>query len=118
MSTPTRSGASGLVNSSHFLPPTGATFVYRKLRLCSNGGGIEAVPDGALHLDLERIRTLLAGRGIPVVDARVMLIVSLDPEVTISKAGRLLFKTPDHAAAKRAFDRLRGWVELPPLESG
>ena len=54
--------------------------------------------------------------GVPVVDARVMLIVSLDPEVTISRAGRLLFKTPDARAAERAFERLRVLVGLPEME--
>lgn len=51
-----------------------------------------------------------------MVDARVMLIVGMDPEVTIARTGRLLFKTADPAAAAHAFEQLRAWVELPPLE--
>jgi hypothetical protein len=48
-----------------------------------------------------------------VLDARVMLIASIGPEVTISRAGRLLFKTPDAAEAERAFARLRTILGLP-----
>jgi hypothetical protein len=62
-------------------------------------------------LDLGRLRQALEGAGVPVVDARVMLIAQLDPEVTISRNGRILFKTPDSAAADRAFQRLRPWLE-------
>jgi hypothetical protein len=42
-----------------------------------------------------------------------MLIVGLDPEVTISRNGRMVFKTRDAAAAERAFDRLRAVLGLP-----
>ncbi len=81
--------------------------MYRKLRLCSNSGAYEAIPDPPRPLDLVRVRHALEQEGIAVVDARVMLIVGLDPEVTISRNGRLLFKTRDPAAAERAFDRLQ-----------
>lgn len=83
---------------------------YRALRLCSHGGGFEAVPQAPLELDLGRVRADLESAGVAVVDARVMLIASLDPEVTVSRSGRLLFKTPDAAVAERAFDRLRTLV--------
>ena len=52
-----------------------------------------------------------------VVDARVMLIAALDLEVTISRSGRLLFKTRDPAAAERAFLRLRSLLDLPGTHS-
>ena len=81
--------------------------MYRKLRLCSNSGAYEAIPDPPRPLDLVRVRHALEQEGIAVVDARVMLIVGLDPEVTISRNGRLLFKTRDPATAERAFDRLQ-----------
>ena len=79
---------------------------YRPLRLCSNGGGIEAVPDTPRTLDLPQLRRELQGQGIDVIDARVMLIAATDPEVTISRSGRLLFKTPDPARAAELFARL------------
>ena len=87
--------------------------MYRKLRLCSNSGAYEAIPDPPSPLDLVRVRHALEREGIAVVDARVMLIVGLDPEVTISRQGRLLFKTRDAAAAERAFERLQK-VLTPP----
>jgi hypothetical protein len=87
--------------------------MYRQLRLCSNNGGFEAIPDPPLHLDLGAARRTLETTGIAVVDARVMLVVGLDPEVTISRTGRLLFKTQDPAAAERAFQRLRTLLDLP-----
>ena len=85
------------------------------MRLCSHGGGFEAIPDPPGHLDLHRLRGLLEAAGVAVLDARVLLIVSLPPEVTISRAGRLLFKTADEQAAAAAFRRL---AELTGLDVG
>jgi hypothetical protein len=90
--------------------------MYRRLRLCSNHGGYEALAEPPNPLDLRSVKALLEKEGITVVDARVMLIVSLEPEVTISRAGRILFKTQDARAAERAFERLRGLVGLPEME--
>lgn len=91
--------------------------MYRKLRLCSNNGGYEAIPDPPHPLDLRNARHRLEEVGVAVVDARVMLIAATDPEVTISRNGRLLFKTRDAAAAERAFVRLQELLDLPPAES-
>ncbi|HTT14472.1 MAG TPA: hypothetical protein VMG81_01650 [Thermoplasmata archaeon] len=87
--------------------------MYRRLQLCSSQGGYEAVPDPPHPLDLRRARDSLERAGIAVVDARVLLLAAMDPEVTISRNGRLLFKTRDEAAAERAFERLRGLLALP-----
>ena len=92
--------------------------MYHRLRLCSSSGGYEAIPEPARPLDLASVRTKLERAGVEVVDARVMLIASLDPEVTISRAGRLLFKTRDARAAERGFDRLRELLGLPEMEAG
>ncbi len=92
--------------------------MYRKLRLCSNNGGFEAIPDPPCPIDLARARDRLAAAEVPVVDARVMLIATLPPEVTISRAGRLLFKTRDAADAEAGFARLRALLDLPPLADG
>lgn len=92
--------------------PGGAPELYRKLRLCSNGGGVEAIPDRPVSLDLAAVRRTLEQNGIPVVDARVLLIASMDPEVTISRAGRLLFKTGETELADRAFERLRSLIDF------
>lgn len=92
--------------------------MYRRLRLCSNNGGYEAIPEPPRSIDLSVARALLEKEGIAVVDARVMLIAALDPEVTISRAGRLLFKTRDAAAAERAFEQLRALLHLPDVSPG
>lgn len=117
--TPPTRGAAGDVRSLEkrylfggYRPP-----VYRRLKLCSNNGGYEAIPEEPTPLDLRSAKEILVNDGIPVVDARVMLIASLDPEVTISRSGRLLFKTQDARAAERAFDRLRGLLGLPAMEN-
>ncbi len=87
--------------------------MYRRLRLCSNNGGYEAIPDSPIRLDLAEARRSLESVGVAVVDARVMLIAATDPEVTISRSGRLLFKTQDPAAAERAFQQLQRLLHLP-----
>ncbi len=93
--------------------------MYRALRICSNRGAYEALPEPPRPIDLARARGRLERQGIAVVDARVMLIAALEVEVTISQNGRLLFKTRDPAAAERVLDQLRGLLELdgPPVES-
>jgi len=90
--------------------------MYRRLKLCSNNGGYEAIPDPPAPLDLAAVRAALEREGVAVVDARVILIASMDPEVTISRAGRLLFKTQDPRSAEAAFDRLRALLDLPEME--
>jgi hypothetical protein len=85
--------------------------MYRKLRLCSSSGAYEAIPDPPKPLDLVRVRHALEREGIAVVDARVMLIVGLTPEVTVSRSGRLLIKTLDPIAAERSFARMRSILE-------
>lgn len=86
--------------------------MYRPLRLCSHGGGFEAIPSAPRTLDLGRVRSALESAGVPVLDARVMLIASMDPEVTISRSGRLLFKTADAELAETAFQRLASLADL------
>ena len=92
--------------------------MYRRLRLCSDRGGYEAVADPARPIDLGIARKRLEADGLAVLDARVMLIVSMEVEVTLSRSGRLLFKTPDVRAAGRTFERLRTLLGLPPMEAG
>ncbi len=79
---------------------------YRSLRLCSSGGGFEALPERNVQADLPEVRRLLEAEGIRVVDARVLLIAATSPEVTISRSGRILFKTQDESAARSAFERI------------
>ncbi|MFI5413215.1 MAG: hypothetical protein ACHQ0I_01305 [Candidatus Lutacidiplasmatales archaeon] len=90
--------------------------MYRRVRRCYNNGGLESIPEPPNPHHHRAVKRTLETDGISVVDARVMLIASLDPEVTISRAGRLLFKTQDADAAERAFERLRGLLGLPDVE--
>ena len=91
--------------------------MYRKLRLCSDRGGYEAIAEPAHPIDLVGAKARLLSERIPVIDARVILIATLDSEVTISRAGRLLFKTPDPRLAERTFERLRAILDLPAMEA-
>jgi len=87
---------------------------YRTLRLCSGGGGFEAIRLSEGRLDLPTIRRKLEAGGIPTVDARVMLIATLEAEVTISVAGRVLIKTADPSLAARVFDRVHPFLSAEP----
>lgn len=79
---------------------------YRELRLCSNKGAYEALPVQRLHLRLPALAEHLGRAGREVVDARVMLILQGSPELTISRDGRVLFKTTDVESARRAMEEL------------
>ena len=88
---------------------------YYSLRLCAGGGAFEAVPAPRISLDLGRVRTTLEAAKVPVVDARVMLILQLDREVTLSRDGRVLIKTKDPEQAAAIFARLGRLLDLPAL---
>ncbi|MGB6501170.1 MAG: hypothetical protein WBG19_07215 [Thermoplasmata archaeon] len=90
---------------------------YRTLRLCSGGGGFEAIPRTDQRLDLPVVSEGLRAAGIEVVDARVMLIASFEAEATISASGRILIKTNDAALAQRVFERVVAALPTASLES-
>jgi hypothetical protein len=81
------------------------------VRLCSGKGAYEAIPDVPGRLDLARAARALEASGLRVTDARVMLIVSMDPEVTLSRDGRILVKTRDPALADQAIQELWRRIE-------
>jgi hypothetical protein len=87
---------------------------YYTLRLCASRGAFEAIPDPPRTVDLKRIRAQLEATGVPVVDARVMLIAQLEREVTFGRDGRVLIKSQDPKEAQRLFDSLRPLLEAPP----
>jgi hypothetical protein len=89
--------------------------VYRTLKVCSNSGAYEALPESHRTLDLGAARRKLEQEGIAVVDARVLLVAALEVEVTIARSGRLLFKTRDEEAARRCFERLHRLLDLDAL---
>ena len=91
--------------------------MYRRLRLCSSNGGYEAIAEPPRPIDLRAARARLEEVNVPVIDARVMLIATLDCEVTVSRGGRLLFKTRELTVAERSFETLRSLLALPEMES-
>ena len=95
---------------------TGAPMGYYSLRLCAGGGAFEAVPAPRLALDLRRAKEALEAHNVPVVDARVMLIVQLGREVTLSRDGRVLIKTLDNSEASRILSMLGGMLGLPGVD--
>jgi hypothetical protein len=92
---------------------------YETLKLCSGRSAFEAVPNPRLTLDLAGIRARLEQRGIAVVDARVMLIVQLEAEVTLGRDGRILIKSADPRQADAVFQRLDRLAGLtgPPSDT-
>ena len=84
---------------------------YSTLRLCSGRSAYEAVPNPRLSLDLGRIRDQLGREGVSVIDARVMLIVRFEREVTIGRDGRVLIKSADAELSDRLFRRVRRLIE-------
>jgi hypothetical protein len=86
---------------------------YYQLRVCSSGGAFEAVPRPRHPLDLKAVRERLEAEKIPVTDARVMLIVRLEQEVTLSRDGRMLIKSRDPSEANAIFGRLQRLLGLP-----
>ena len=87
---------------------------YSSLRLCSGRSAFEAIPNPRLALDLGRVRARIEADGVPVIDARVMLIAGRRQEVTIGRDGRVLIKLRQEAEADRLFRRVLGWIERPP----
>lgn len=84
---------------------------YSTLQLCSGRAAFEAVPHPKLSLDLGRLRERFEREGVAVIDARVMLIVRLEREVTIGRDGRILIKSADGPEAERLFARVRRLLE-------
>ncbi len=81
------------------------------MRLCSGKGAYEAIPDVPGRIDLARAARALEATGLAVTDVRVMLIVSMDPEVTLSRDGRVLVKTRDPLVADGAIRELWRRIE-------
>jgi hypothetical protein len=86
---------------------------YQTLRVCSNRGSFEAVPNGDTVLDLAAVRGRIEATGISVLDCRVMLIAQMEREVTIGRDGRILIKTRDIAEAQRILERVAPLVVAP-----
>ena len=88
---------------------------YYTLRLCSNRGAYEAIPNPKSRLDLAGVRRQLEANHVPVLDARVMLIVTLVREITVSRDGRVLIKSRDAGEAAVIFEEFLTKAGLPSL---
>ncbi|MDE1819848.1 MAG: hypothetical protein KGI98_03215 [Euryarchaeota archaeon] len=86
---------------------------YRALQLCSSGGAYEALPDRPVQLDLADVRGRAERAGRKVVDARVMLVLPGEPEVTLTRGGKIVVKTRDAEAAQRSFQAMISLIESP-----
>lgn len=86
---------------------------YATLRLCSSRGAFEATPEPRLALDLPAIAARLRAQGIAVTDARVLLLIQLRHETTLSHDGRVLIKCRDPSVAAEVFAELCRRAELP-----
>jgi hypothetical protein len=84
---------------------------YYTLRLCASRGAYEAIPENPRTLDLAVVKARLQASGIPVIDARVMLIAQMECEVTFGRDGRVLIKSQNPGQAERLFASLKSLLE-------
>lgn len=84
---------------------------YSALKLCSGRSAFEALPNPRLVLDLPKLKRRIQSEGVPVIDARVMLIAGRAQEVTIGRDGRILLKVRSETAAGQLFERVRAWID-------
>lgn len=77
------------------------------VRPCKGSSGTEVLPEEGLRLDLPACAARLEAAGFAVTDARALLVVRGDPQVTLYPSGRMLVHTDDlDAAEQRALEVL------------
>ncbi len=78
------------------------------VRPCKGSSGTEVLTEPRLDLDLAASAERLRGGGLEVTDARVLLVVRSEPQVTLYPSGRMLVHTEDlDEARERALLVLR-----------
>ncbi len=70
------------------------------VRPCKGSSGTEVLPEEELHLDLAACASRLEAAGMDVTDARALLIVRGDIQVTLYPSGRMLVHTDDLELAR------------------
>ena len=70
------------------------------VRPCKGSSGTEVLPEEELHLDLAGCASRLEAAGMDVTDARALLVVRGDPQVTLYPSGRMLVHTDDLELAR------------------
>ena len=91
---------------------------YDPVRLCTGKAAYEAVPSVPARVDLDQAARSLERTGLAVTHARVMLIIAVDPEVTLGRDGKILVKTRDPAIAQQAIEDVWTRIEASPRSPG
>ncbi len=80
---------------------------YHIIQLCKSSAAIEALPKHKASMDLNEVEKLLANRGYQIVcNAKAVLIVQNNAEISIYPSGKLLIKTKDEALARDEIERI------------
>jgi len=78
------------------------------VRPCKGSSGTEVLIEPSLDMDLAVSAEILRREGLEVTDARVLLVVRSEPQVTLYPSGRMLVHTDDlDEARERALLVLR-----------
>jgi hypothetical protein len=89
---------------------------YYLLKPCRTATAFISTLRRPARVDLAEAASRLERAGRRVNDVKVMLIVEGEPELTLYESGKVLVKTDDEVAARRAIDRVYETIGLP-LES-
>ena len=76
------------------------------VRPCQGSSGTEVLIDEPLALDLDVCASRLEAAGLDVTDARTLLVVTGDVQVTLFPSGRMLVHTSDLEAARALATRV------------
>lgn len=75
------------------------------LKPCKSTAAFEAVPVKNIKINLENAFGLLQKSGFKIINAKVMLIIQMDCEITLYPSGRLIIKTQDKETAEKLAEK-------------
>lgn len=79
---------------------------YYLMKPCRTATAFVSTLKKPIRVDLDQAAGRLREAGWPVHDVKVMLIVGIEPELTLYESGKILVKTDDAGAARTAIDRV------------
>ncbi len=85
---------------------------YYLLQPCKTTAAFISTLKKPKRISLNRARDQLEAAGYGVEDLSVMLIVNTEPELTLYESGKVLIKTADADAARKAIDGVYAVVGL------
>lgn len=85
---------------------------YYLLQPCKTTAAFISTLKKPKRISLTRARDQLEAAGYGVEDLSVMLIVNTEPELTLYESGKVLIKTADADAARKAIDGVYAVVGL------